>query len=201
MVDSYLRPRAAVTAEPPKVKGSRFIGDVIPVRNPERALELVDEATRREHAARHHCWAYRIGPQAEGVRFNDDGEPHGSAGRPILRQIEGRNLSDTLVVVTRYFGGAKLGVGGLVRAYGDAAAAALDAAPLETKIVRERLVLHFDYDDTSAAMHVAGSFDAIISDQTYTETRAALHLAVRQSQVDDLRARFVEALSGRGEIR
>src|SRR5690606_11612852 len=109
-------------------KGSRFIAEVFPVETEEEAAAAIEAVRRREHAATHHCTAYRLGPEGELFRASDDGEPSGTAGLPILRQIEARGLTNTLVVVTRYFGGTKLGRGGLIRAYGEAAARALDLA-------------------------------------------------------------------------
>ena len=110
-----------------KVKGSRFLADAVPVADEARALAVV-EGVRAEHPdASHHCWAYRLEGGRE--RADDDGEPRDSAGAPILRHLQGADLADVVVVVTRWFGGTKLGRGGLVRAYGAAAAAVLADAP------------------------------------------------------------------------
>ncbi|HLA62868.1 MAG TPA: YigZ family protein, partial [Rhodothermales bacterium] len=108
--------------EPPKTKGSRFIGDAFPARSEAEVAACLERVRRREHTATHHCWAARLGvpgPTGYGARprYSDDGEPGGSAGLPILREIDRRGLSDVLVVVTRYYGGTKLGTGGLARAY------------------------------------------------------------------------------------
>ena len=108
-----------------KVKRSRFIGLAQPCASPDEALAFVSQVRARFHDARHHCWAWRIG---EDARSSDDGEPHHSAGAPILKQLEGHGLTNAVVVVVRYFGGLKLGVGGLARAYGAAAASVLDDA-------------------------------------------------------------------------
>ena len=187
-------------AEPPKSKGSRFIGDAFPVATEAEALEAVDRVRAREHAATHVCWAYRLGVDGAAVRSADDGEPGGTAGAPILREIEGRDLTDCLVTVTRYYGGTKLGGGGLARAYGEAAGAALDAAPVRTVVVRQPVALRFAFGDTSAAMRLLDRFDAEIRDQTHSPEGTRLVLAVRQSQTDELAAAFVEATSGRGEV-
>lgn len=110
-------------AEP--VKGSRFMVDVAPASTEAQARALIDRVATRFPDASHHCWAWRLASPVR-ERSSDDGEPSGSAGRPILSQLTGRDLVNVAVVVTRYFGGTKLGVGGLVRAYGGSAGAALD---------------------------------------------------------------------------
>ena len=183
-----------------KIKGSRFIGEAFPVEGESAAEAHIEGIRKREFSATHHCTAYRIGPDADLFRFNDDGEPSGSAGRPILSQIEGRGLTNTLVVVTRYFGGTKLGTGGLVRAYGDAASQALDAAGEKSHVISERLSVSFMYDDTSPAMHVIQKFDAEVVDSSYTDT-TELTVEVPRSRVAEFEAAFVDALGGRGEVR
>ncbi len=204
MPDTYRTLRAAAEAEPPKSKGSRFIGHAAPAATEEEALAVVEAMRTREHAARHWCWAYRLGASGETWRANDDGEPNGTGGRPILQEIEGRDLTNVAVVVTRYYGGTKLGAGGLARAYGEGAAWALDAARderlIRTVTVRQRLTLHYGFDDTSAAMRTVQAFDAKIADQRYSATGAALALAVRASEVEPLAAQFIEATSGRGRV-
>lgn len=182
-----------------KVRGSRFIAEALPVADESAAEEHVESVRRREFSASHHCTAFRIGADARLFRYNDDGEPSGTAGQPILRQIEGRNLTDTLVVVTRYFGGTKLGTGGLMRAYGDAAAAALDAAGEKKHVMSACLFVSFDYEDTSPAMLVLQKFDAEVVQSFYTET-TRLEVAVPRSRVDAFEAAFVDALGGRGSL-
>ena len=199
-MDTFRTLVRTVAAEPPKTKGSRFIGDAFPVATEDEALGAVDVVRAREHAATHVCWAYRLGPDGSLFRSADDGEPNGTAGAPILREIEGRDLTDCLVAVTRYYGGTKLGAGGLARAYGDAARAVLDVAAVRTVVVRQPVALRFAFGDTSAAMRLLDRFDAEIEDQTHSPDGTRLVLAVRQSQADELAAAFVEATSGRGEV-
>ncbi|MEM8559950.1 MAG: YigZ family protein [Bacteroidota bacterium] len=198
--DAYTSIAAPESVEPTKVKGSRFIGEAFPVESVEEAEAHVARIKKREYTATHVCSAYRIDPEGSVWRANDDGEPNGSAGQPILRQIEGRGLTNVLVTVTRYYGGAKLGVGGLVRAYGDAASAVLDACTPVEHILRVSVTVRFAYPDTSPAMHTVGRFDAEIADTTYTAEGTALHLRVRRSDVEPLVAAFTEALSGRGDV-
>ena len=167
----------------------------------EAALDHLEALRKAAYTATHHCWAYRLGPDEPAPRFNDDGEPSGSAGAPILREIEGRELFGCLVVVTRYYGGTKLGVGGLQRAYGEAAGAALDAARRRRVVIRVPVRLAFAFDDTSPAMRLLDQFDAEVADQAYSPEGTELTLAVRRGQVDALAAAFVEATAGRGRVR
>ena len=199
MTDSYRTIIRPAMAEPPKTKGSRFIGEAFPVATEAEAEARLEAVRKREYSATHWCWAWRLGETGDTFRYSDDGEPNGSAGAPILRQIEARDLTNTLVVVTRYYGGTKLGTGGLVRAYGESAGAALDAARIVERIVRVPVRLRFDYADTSPAMHTVGRFDAEIVEQHYGED-TTLDVRVRRSEVDALCAAFVEALGGRGTV-
>ena len=199
MSDTYRMIARPTLAEPPKSKGSRFIGEAFPVTTEAEAEARLDAVRKREYAATHWCWAWRLGLEGDAFRTSDDGEPSGSAGAPILRQIDARDLTNTLVVVTRYYGGTKLGVGGLVRAYGEAASDALDAARTVEHVVRVPVRLRFAYDDTSPAMHTVNRFDAEIAEQHYT-ANTELVVRVRRSEAEALRAAFVEALGGRGEV-
>lgn len=141
---------APLRHEIPKIKGSRFIASARPVASAAAAMAFV-EGLRQEHrTATHNCFAWRLAPGEDLFRYSDDGEPNSTAGRPILQEIDGRGLHNVVLVVTRYYGGTNLGMGGLLRAYGGAAAAALEAAEiLETAIVRP-LSLVFSYDLSGA---------------------------------------------------
>ncbi|WP_420454045.1 IMPACT family protein [Rubrivirga sp.] len=198
--DSYRTLAAPSQAEPPKTKGSRFIGDAFRARSADEALAHVEAVRAREHAARHHGWAYRLGPDAPAPRSSDDGEPSGSTGPPILREIEARELYRVVVVVTRYYGGTKLGVGGLARAVGEAAGAALDAARKQVVTVRVPVRLAFAFEDTSPAMRLLDVFDAEVADQSHSAEGTELALRVRRSEAEPLRAAFVEATAGRGRV-
>ncbi len=197
MSDTYLtigKPtRAEIT-----VKASRFIGEAFPVANADEALAELEIIRKREFTASHHCSAYRVGIDGGEFRYSDDGEPNRTAGPPILQQIDGRNLTNTLVVVTRYYGGTNLGTGGLIRAYGDTASAALDNARIETRILQDRVSLRFGYDDTSPAMHTINQFGAQILETNYGDDTEII-ASIRQSETSALMAAFVTALSGRGE--
>jgi uncharacterized YigZ family protein len=181
------------------VKHSRFIADAIPVESEDAAKAEIEMIRKREYNASHHCSAYRVGPEGETFRYSDDGEPSNTAGAPIFRQIEGRDLTNTLVVVTRYYGGTNLGTGGLIRAYGGAASRVLDDAPTVERILRQRVSLRFDYDDTSPAMHTIAQFDAPILETNYSDITQII-VAVRRAELDALAATFTSALAGRGTV-
>ncbi len=199
MADEYLRLSGTGRAET-KVRGSRFLAEALPADSETAAGALIEDVRRREYKATHHCTAYRVGAEEPLERFDDNGEPSGTAGRPILRQIEARGLSDALVVVTRYYGGTKLGTGGLIRAYGAAASAALDDAAIGRVILRDPVEVRFAYADTSPVMHLVSQFDAIIDGTQYGE-ETTMQLFVRRSQRDGFILAFAEALGGRGDAR
>ena len=182
-----------------KRKGSRFIAEAFPASTAETAETHIATVQAREHQATHHCTAYRIGPDGHTFRYNDDGEPSGTAGPPILQQIDGHDLTNTLVVVTRYYGGTKLGTGGLVRAYGDAAADVLDAASIITRIVRVPVHLTFSYEDTAPAKQALQSFDIARIDEQYTDVTKWV-IGIRPSDVDAFVDTFTNALGGRATI-
>ncbi len=198
MSDTYQTIDAEATATR-KVEGSRFLAEAMPVSSRDEAEAEIEAIQTREHQATHHCTAYRLGVEGDDVRYNDDGEPSGTAGQPILRQIDARDLTNTLVVVTRYFGGTELGTGGLMRAYGDAADAALDRADIVKRVVRVPVRLRFAYDDTAPAQQVLRQFDTAVNDSTYTDV-TELTVGVRKSEVDAFLEAFTNALAARGEI-
>jgi uncharacterized YigZ family protein len=135
-------------------RGSRFLGFAFPVEDEKEIRAKILELKKKYHDARHHCYAWRLGSAMERYRVNDDGEPSGSAGQPIFGQIQAGELTQVLVVVVRYFGGTLLGVGGLIRAYRAAAAAALEQAGSVEKKVEQSLELNFPYPQTNAVMQV-----------------------------------------------
>ena len=126
-----------------KDNGSRFIAFAFPVETVEDVKDIVDRLKKEYHDARHHCYAYRLGYRGDVFRANDDGEPSGSAGRPILGQIDSLGLSDVLVVVVRYFGGIKLGIPGLIRAYKTSTSDALSQAETVRKVACKAFRLDF----------------------------------------------------------
>ena len=174
-----------------KDNGSRFISLAYPVESEEEVKDIVVELKKKYHDARHHCYAYRLGYLGDKFRANDDGEPSGSAGRPILGQIDSRGLSDTLVVVVRYFGGIKLGIPGLIRAYKTSTADALDKAGSVGKIAGKWFSVNFGYEEMNKVMKVLKDMDLKQKDQDFGTT-CSLKSWVRLSQVED----FLKRLSG-----
>ena len=128
-----------------KEKGSKFIAYAFPVFSDEDVKELLEKVRKIEYAARHHCYAYTIHPDKSAWRANDDGEPANTAGKPILGQIQSKDLTNILIVVVRYFGGVKLGVSGLITAYRAAAADAIENISIEKRFVKEIYEVTFQY--------------------------------------------------------
>ncbi len=176
-----------------KDNGSRFISFAYPVETEEEVKDIVGDLKKKYHDARHHCYAYRLGYLGDRFRANDDGEPSSSAGRPILGQIDSRGLSDTLVVVARYFGGIKLGIPGLIRAYRTSTAQALDNAGSVEKIAGKWYRLSFGYQDMNQVMKVLKDMDIRQKDQDFGNS-CSLNAWVRLSAAGD----FIERLSGTG---
>jgi len=146
-----------------RVLGSRFFGTAAPASDAADLARRLDEEKRQRHDATHWCFAARFGVgDAQIERSSDAGEPHGTAGLPILREIRKRDLTDCLVIVTRYFGGTKLGTGNLARAYGECAALALDAAAVEVRQILRSLRVECDYTDQTVVYHIARRFQAAI---------------------------------------
>lgn len=135
-------------------RGSKFIGIVFPVRNTDEVKAALAQVKKEHPKASHHCFAWRLGDTASEYRVSDAGEPSGSAGRPILGQIDSKGLTYTLVVVVRYFGGTLLGVPGLINAYKTAATLALQTVPVAEKDIEEPVVLHFEYSLMNEVMRI-----------------------------------------------
>ena len=153
-----------------KEKGSKFLAFAFPVRTEDDIKHRLDELRKQYYDARHHCYAYILGNKSDKYRANDDGEPNHSAGDPILGQIRSKDLTNTLVVVVRYFGGTKLGVSGLITAYKTAAKEALDAAEVIETTIKDEVLIDFSYEQTSDVMRLAKEFNLEIQNQTFQET-------------------------------
>ena len=161
MADTFRTLSASAEAEF-KDKGSRFIAYAYPIRTTEDVKKLVDDQRQAHHKARHWCYAYRLGTDGLQFRANDDGEPSGSAGRPILGQIDSFGLTDVLIIVVRYFGGTLLGVPGLIHAYKTAAAEALKTAVVVEKNIEKTVFLRCDYPNLNDAVRIAKQHQAEI---------------------------------------
>lgn len=172
-----------------KDNGSRFIAKAYPVETEEEVKEIVTALKKEYYDARHHCYAYRLGYLGDRFRSNDDGEPSSSAGRPILGQIDSRGLSDVLVVVIRYFGGIKLGIPGLIRAYKSATADALDSALKVEKTATKGYKVSFGYENMNDVMRIFKDMDLPQKNQLF-DLRCSMETAVRLSAVDDFLSRM-----------
>jgi uncharacterized YigZ family protein len=193
---SYRTLASCVAHEIPKIKGSRFIASVALAATEEQARAHVVAVRKLHHAARHVCSAWVLGPDGSVSRFSDDGEPSGSAGRPILAAITGRELTFTAVAVIRYYGGKKLGVGGLVRAYGGAAAEALDLAGVEVVVPMSHLEVQIDYGQLKI-LEAFGAIEGLAAaDSDYGE-RVRLTYEIPASQVQGVAERLFDYSGGR----
>lgn len=137
-----------------KEKGSKFYGYAFPVKDEETIKDTLEEIKARHHSARHWCYAWQLGTEKTRYRANDDGEPSNSAGMPIYGQIQSFELTNVLVIVVRYFGGTKLGVGGLIQAYKTSAQLALEASEIIEKTIDTHFLIEFEYKDMSHVMRV-----------------------------------------------
>lgn len=186
MEDTYYTITAVSEGEVSE-KRSKFLAFAHPVATAEAAKDIIKSYQKRFFDARHVCYAYKIGhgTQAE-TRANDNGEPSGTAGKPILGQITAFDLTNVVVIVVRYFGGVKLGTGGLVQAYKAAAAAALEVANIEECHIHQQLTISFAYPTLNAVMRVVKDLAPCILMQSF-EIQCSMTLSIRQSQFAVLR--------------
>jgi uncharacterized YigZ family protein len=167
-----------------KEKGSKFLAYAYPITSMEE-FELYLEEIRSLHPkARHYCYAYRLGVEGELYRANDDGEPSGTAGKPILGQLLSQELSDTLVIVVRYFGGTKLGASGLIHAYKSAALDAINNASKVDKVLCDRFKLTFDYAEMGHVLNVIKSLNLTIIEKVF-ESSPYVVLEIQKSQTEE----------------
>jgi uncharacterized YigZ family protein len=180
-----------------KVKGSRFIGFASPAVSVEIAGRLVESMRTQFHDATHHCFAFRVGLGGNAVyRTSDGGEPSGTAGRPILEAIDRRKLTDTVCVVTRYFGGTKLGTGGLARAYAECAAGTLDTGEITEHHVLETIRIRFGCELTGRVMTVIQRTGCKIEKGDF-QAQTRIQLRIRKSREEGLRRDLINATSGK----
>jgi uncharacterized YigZ family protein len=170
-------------------KGSRFIGFVYPVNNTEEVKEHLENIKAIHPKATHHCFAWRLGPDKDNYRAFDDGEPAGTAGRPILGQIDSAELTNTMIIVVRYYGGTKLGVPGLIAAYKEAAKSVLEMAGIVEKEVLQYLRITCNYEDAGAVFAAAGKCHARVLSQAMGN-KAVIDLAIREEEIDNLKIHF-----------
>ncbi|MDX9846094.1 MAG: YigZ family protein [Tenuifilaceae bacterium] len=165
-----------------KEKGSKFIALAFPIQSEEEIKTILVDLRKQYHDARHHCYAYILGFKSESWRANDDGEPSSTAGKPIHGQLLSRNLTNTLVVVIRYFGGTKLGVSGLINAYKTAASESLDAATIVEKTVNDIYKISFAYPATNEVMRLIKDEDLFVINQVF-DTSCSVTIGIRQSKL------------------
>jgi len=172
-----------------KDRGSKFIAYAYPLRDEAAVKELVGALKAQHPKARHHCWAYRLTPDRSVFRINDDGEPSGTAGRPILNSLLSADVTNILLVVVRYFGGTLLGVPGLISAYKRAAQEALSAASIVELTVNDVYRITVLYEHLNEVMRIAKEEDLTIRKQDF-DNRCALELEIRQTQVGKVLGRL-----------
>lgn len=195
-IDHYERIRGGAKAEI-KIKGSEFIAEAAQAATKEDAERFWKEMKSLHYDATHNCMAYRIGPDGMEFRYSDDGEPNGSAGKPIFFMIEKSALYDTVVNVTRYFGGTKLGVGGLVRAYGEAAELALDKCTRETVHLTKAVIVDCSYEEISAMKRLIDEYALDFSEQ-YTDI-VQFRINVAQSKAEQFIREVESSTLGRAK--
>ena len=197
--DAFHTLKAEASAET-KVKGSRFIGYTAPVENRTDAEAFIQSISKKHHDAAHNCFAYRVGIGDNAVfRYSDAGEPSGTAGKPILDAIDGRNLTNAICVVTRYFGGTKLGTGGLARAYHDCASHTLDAGTIVVKYVTDTLHIRYPYDFTGVVMKLVSDHGCCVEETIYENEPETL-VRIRVSKIKRFQQELIDATSGKVKI-
>ena len=168
---------------------SKFLAFAHHVDSVEQALEIVKEYRKKYYNARHCCYAYRIGFMGEEFRMNDDGEPSSTAGKPILGQIDSNGLTNTLIIVVRYFGGVKLGTSGLIVAYREASSDAIAHCDIEERFIEEQIKFTFSSPMMNAVMKIVKDMNPRIINQVFDNT-CELTLSIRKSYADELKTRL-----------
>ena len=186
---------AAVATHAIEIRHSRFLARAAPARDAGSALAFLAAIADRD--ATHNCWAYRIGAE---YRSSDDGEPAGTAGRPILAAIDGQGFDQVMVVVTRWYGGIKLGAGGLVRAYGGAAAECLRTATRRPLVVMADVTVHAAFDDLGAVHAALAAHDAVKREEAFDSDGVRLRVSLPADRVDALALRLRDATRDRARV-
>ena len=189
--DTYLTLEAAAEAAS-RERSSKFLAYAYPVRTEEEIREHLDALRKRHFDATHHCYAWRLGPRGERFRTNDDGEPSGTAGKPLLGQLLSAEVTDCLIVVVRYFGGTKLGVPGLIAAYREAAAEALAAATVVERTVDREIRVDFPYMAMNDVMRAIKECQPTVRAQRF-DNLCTMELTIRESRADELEERLKKA--------
>ncbi len=164
-----------------KDRGSKFFGYAFPVKNEDEIKENIELLKKQHYNARHWCYAWQLGKEYENYRANDDGEPSNSAGMPIYGQLQSFDVTNILVVVVRYFGGTKLGVGGLIQAYKTGAKLALENSTIIEKTINEDFILKFEYPEMNTVMRIVKDENVLISNQKM-ELNCEFTISVRKKE-------------------
>ncbi len=198
MTDSFLTIQYPSISEI-KITKSGFIAQAFPVSSKSEISEFINEVRKKYYDASHHPYAYRTGIDKNDFKFSDDGEPSGSAGKPILEIIDRYNVTDVLLVVTRYFGGTKLGVGGLRRAISEAADLCMSSAVVIEKLITEKIKLEFDYTYMNVIMNLLGA-EKIKLLENNSDEKCKLILEVRLSKINKLKTELISLTNGSIQI-
>lgn len=180
-------------------KKSRFIANLLPVNSEEEAIKYIDQIKKQYWDARHNCYAYVIGDNNELQRFSDDGEPGGTAGKPMLEVLLGEEVHNVVVVVTRYFGGVLLGTGGLVRAYGRTTKAGLEASIIKERVEGYKVKIDTDYNGIGKIQYIMSNIGINIHDEEYTD-KVTINITVRLDDYENLIKQVTEATAGKAVI-
>ena len=183
-----------------KIKGSEFIAYAIPVKNKEDIKKELEAVKKEYYDAKHHCYAYILGyDKNKTIKYSDDGEPNKTAGLPIFTVLNSYDVTDILVVVIRYFGGIKLGTGGLVKAYTKATAELLKIVKFKEVEVKDKIILTFSYDLISKIYHVSNIFDGTIQNETY-ENEITFEIELNVAQIENFKKQIIEKTDGKVKI-
>lgn len=194
--DSYFTIKTSSEIEI-KIRGSKFFGRARKCDSVDEAEGLIDEFRKKYYDATHNCYGYRIGFGKEiKFRYSDDGEPSGTAGKPIYDQIEGKGLTNLIIIVTRYYGGTKLGTGGLTHAYSDSAAQAIDAAGVIEEFITRCINLTVEFHDYNVVERIIHQCGAKVIDSDFSDI-VRLTVESRLSAIDNLKAKLTDSTSGR----
>ncbi|MDY4573844.1 MAG: YigZ family protein [Intestinibacter sp.] len=181
------------------VEKSTFIGYAKPIKSEEEAVEFINQIKKKHTDATHNVWAYTVGETMNIQRYSDDGEPQGTAGIPTLEVIKKEDLRDVVVVVTRYFGGIKLGAGGLVRAYTKGAKIGIEAAQIIQKVKYKEVSVTIDYNQIGKVQNEIMNMGYTIKDTLYSE-KVEIIVYSREEEADSLKAKMIDITSGTADV-
>ncbi len=194
--DYFYTVESAFRAPELKVKGSRFIADIFPVNSKTDIDNYLAQIRKEFYDATHHCYAFTLGINSEATRAADDGEPAGTAGKPILLALSSKELTNSLLIVTRYYGGTNLGTGGLSRAYSEAAQLAVSGAKIKTIYLMDTFILELHYEELAPLERLAATYEAKISGSEYGE-KVKLKVDIRKSLSEKFKVDLIEKFYGK----